>query len=290
MSPETQEYSRFYWLFCILIFFSGSNCQNLKSLITREPISEIPASVLYLKSPRKMNLSFFREGSSHFRFIQWEPGKSTGYAEKIELSFLAYDSNFLSKVKQEFGNEPFESYKIIWNKKVGKFKKEESEKRILFVYTDSYASETKGSTLSSLLENKVSGIENKTQIEEFDIFELGGDTGLLVEEGILSALGGDSRWSHSLGSMEFFASSTVFIKQANNTIQSEQVSNHYDYLQLRYEWNETESDKLFFKLIYKENDTQLFFVPPYTNGLTTKTKEPFGYKRIGDFLLKEEMK
>ncbi|MBM9590447.1 hypothetical protein JWG41_08330 [Leptospira sp. 201903075] len=237
-----------------------------------------------------MNLSFFREGSSHFRFIQWEPGKSTGYAEKIELSFLAYDSNFLSKVKQEFGNEPFESYKIIWNKKVGKFKKEESEKRILFVYTDSYASETKGSTLSSLLENKVSGIENKTQIEEFDIFELGGDTGLLVEEGILSALGGDSRWSHSLGSMEFFASSTVFIKQANNTIQSEQVSNHYDYLQLRYEWNETESDKLFFKLIYKENDTQLFFVPPYTNGLTTKTKEPFGYKRIGDFLLKEEMK
>lgn len=290
MSPETQEYSRFYWLFCILIFFSGSNCQNLKSLITREPISEIPASVLYLKSPRKMNLSFFREGSSHFRFIQWEPGKSTGYAEKIELSFLAYDGNFLSKVKQEFGNEPFESYKIIWNKKVGKFKKEESEKRILFVYTDSYASETKGSTLTTLLENKVSGVENKTQIEEFDIFELGGDTGLLVEEGILSALGGDSRWSHSFGSMEFFASSTVFIKQVNNTIQSEHVSNHYDYLQLRYEWNETESDKLFFKLIYKENDTQLFFVPPYTNGLTTKTKEPFGYKRIGDFLLKEEMK
>lgn len=290
MSPETQEYSRFYWLFCILIFFSGSNCQNLKSLIIRDPISEIPASVLYIKSPRKMNSSFFKEGSSHFRFIEWEPGKSTGYAEKIELSFLAYDSNFLSKVKQEFGNEPFESYKIIWNKKVGKFKKEESEKRILFVYTESYSSETKGNTLSPLLENKTITIENKTQIEEFDIFELGGDTGQLIEEGIRSELGGDNRWSHSLGSMEFFSSSTVFTKQENSTIKSEHVSSHYDYLQLRYEWNETESDKLFFKLVYKDNNTQLFFVPPYTNGLTSKTKEPFGYKRIGDFLLKEEMK
>ncbi|EMY70796.1 hypothetical protein [Leptospira vanthielii] len=237
-----------------------------------------------------MNPSFFKEGSSHFRFIEWEPGKSTGYAEKIELSFLAYDNHFLSNVKAEFGNEPFESYKIIWNRKVGKFKKEESEKRILFVYTESYASETKGSTLSALLENKTITIENKTQIEEFDIFELGGDTGQLIEEGIRSTLGGDNRWSHSLGSMEFFSSSTVFTKQTNNTIQSENVSNHYDYLQLRYEWNETESDKLFFKLIYKDNNTQLFFVPPYTNGLSSKTKEPFGYKRIGDFLLKEEMK
>ncbi|TGL44838.1 hypothetical protein [Leptospira perdikensis] len=237
-----------------------------------------------------MNVSFFREGSSHFRFIEWEPGKSTGYAEKIEFSFLAYDNHFLSKVKTEFGNEPFESYKIIWNKKVGKFKKEESEKRIFFVYTDSYASETTGSSLITLLENKTSVTENKTQIEEFDIFELGGDTGLLIEEGVRSPLGGDSRWSHSLGSMEFFAPSSIFTKQEAGTIKSEHVSNHYDYLQLRYEWNETEADKLFFKLIYKENETQLFFVPPYTNGLTTKTKEPFGYKRIGDFLLKEEMK
>lgn len=290
MSPETQEYSRFYWLFCILIFFSGSNCQNLKSLITRDTISEIPASVLYIKSPRKMNLSFFKEGSSHFRFIEWEPGKSTGYAEKIELSFLAYDSNFLSKIKSEYGNEPFESYKIIWNKKVGKFKKEESEKRILFVYTNAYFSETKGSTLTSLLENKSNTVEIKSQIEEFDIFELGGDSGLLTEEGIRSEIGGDSRWSHSLGSMEFFSPSSVFTKQENGTIKTEHVSSYYDYLQLRYEWNETESDKLFFKPIYKENDTQVFFVPPYTNGLTTKTKEPFGYKRIGDFLLKEEMK
>ncbi|WP_167481704.1 hypothetical protein [Leptospira congkakensis] len=237
-----------------------------------------------------MNQTFFREGSSHFRFIEWEPGKSTGYAEKIEFSFLAYDGNFLSKAKQEFGNEPFESYKIIWNRKIGKFKKEESEKRIFFVYTESFFSETKGSSLSNLLENKSNNTENKTEIEEFDIFELGGDTGLLIEEGIRSKLGGDSRWSHSLGSMEFFSSSTVFTKQENNTIRSEHVSNHYDYLQLRYEWNQTETDKLFFKLIYKENNTQIFFVPPYTNGLTSKTKEPFGYKRIGDFLLKEEMK
>lgn len=290
MSPETQEYSRFYWLFCILIFFSGSNCQNLKSLIIRDPISEIPASILYIKSPRKMNVSFFQEGSSHFRFIEWEPGKTTGFAQKIELSFFAYDSHFLTNVKAEFGNEPFESYKIIWNRKIGKFKKEESEKKILFVYTDSYSAETKGSTLSSLLEKKTNSIEDKTQIEEFEIFELSGDTGTLIEEGIRSPLGGDSRWLHSLGSMEIFSSSSVFTKQENNTIKTEQVSGHYDYLQLRYEYNETESDKLFFKLIYKESDTQLFFVPPYTNGLTTKTKEPFGYKRIGDFLLKEEMK
>ncbi|PJZ46770.1 hypothetical protein [Leptospira brenneri] len=237
-----------------------------------------------------MNQTFFREGSSHFRIIGWEPGKSTGYAEKIELSFLAYDTNFVTKVRAEFGEEPLESYKIIWNRKVGKFKKEESEKRFFFVYTESYFSETKGSSLTTLLENKVSAKENKTQIEEFDIFELGGDTGLLIEEGIRSPLGGDSRWSHSFGSLEIFSPSTVFTKQEAGTIKSEHVSNYYDYLQLRYEWNETESDKLFFKLIYKENDTQIFFVPPYTNGLTTKTKEPFGYKRIGDFLLKEEMK
>lgn len=290
MSPETQVYSRFYWLLCTLIFFSGSNCQNLKSLITRDPISEIPASVLYIKSPRKMSQSFFKEGSSHFRFIEWEPGKTTGYAEKIELSFLAYDSNFLSKVKSEFGNEPFESYKIIWNKKIGKFKKDESEKRILFVYTESYASETKGSTLTALLEKKFNTNEIKSSIEEFDLFELGGDTGLLIEEGIHSALSGENRWSHSLGTMEFFSNSTVFTKQEAGTIKSEHVSNHYDYLQLRYELNETETDKLYSKLIYKENNTQLYFVPPYTNGLTTKTKEPFGYKRIGDFLLKEEIK
>ncbi|PJZ85114.1 hypothetical protein CH366_02260 [Leptospira harrisiae] len=237
-----------------------------------------------------MNSTFFREGSSHFRFIEWEPGKSVGYAEKIELSFIAYDSNLLSKIKAEFGNEPFESYKIIWNRKVGKFKKEDSEKRIFFFYTNSYFSETKGSTLTSLLENKNNSNEIKSSIEEFDIFELGGDTAQLLEEGIRSELGGDSRWSHSLGSMEFFANSTVFSKQEAGTIKSEHISNHYDYLQLRYELNETESDKLFFKLIYKENDTQIFFVPPYTNGLTSKTKEPFGYKRIGDFLLKEEMK
>ncbi|TGK82480.1 hypothetical protein EHQ24_14635 [Leptospira noumeaensis] len=237
-----------------------------------------------------MSQLFFKEGSSHFRFIEWEPGKSTGYAEKIELSFLAYEGNFLSKVKAEFGNEPFESYKIIWNKKIGKFKKEESEKRIFFVYTESFFSESKGSTLSTLLENKLSAEEIKTEIEEFDTFELGGDTGTLIEEGTRSKLGGDSRWSHSLGSIEFFPNSTVFIKQENNTIKSEHVSNFYDYLQLRYEFSETETDKLFFKLIYKENNTQIFFVPPYTNGLTTKTKEPFGYKRIGDFLLKEEIK
>ncbi|MCW7501940.1 hypothetical protein ND806_16950 [Leptospira sp. 2 VSF17] len=237
-----------------------------------------------------MSSSFFKEGSSHFRFIEWEPGKTTGYAEKIELSFLAYDSNFLSKVKSEFGNEPFESYKIIWNKKVGKFKKEESEKRILFVYTESFASETKGSTLSSLLENKTNNNEIKSSIEEFDIFELGGDTGQLIEEGVFSSLGGENRWSHSLGTMEFFSNSTVYTKQEADTIKSEHVSNHYDYLQLRYELNETETDKLYSKLIYKENNTLLYFVPPYTNGLTNKTKEPFGYKRIGDFLLREEMK
>ncbi|EMJ89685.1 hypothetical protein LEP1GSC196_0969 [Leptospira meyeri serovar Semaranga str. Veldrot Semarang 173] len=273
-----------------MIFFSGSNCQNLKSLFTREPISEIPASVLYTKSPRKMNQSFFREGSSHFRFIEWEPGKTTGYAEKIEFSFLAYDSNFLSKIKSEFGNVPFEAYKIVWNRKVGKFRKEESENRIFFSYTNSYFSETKGATLTSLLENKSNSIETKTSIEEFDIFELGGESGQLIEEGIRSEVGGDSRWSHSLGSMEFFPNSTVFTKQETGMIKSEYVSHHYDYLQLRYEWNQTETDKLFFKLIYKENNTQIFFVPPYTNGLTPKTKESFGYKRIGDFLIKEEMK
>lgn len=209
---------------------------------------------------------------------------------KLSSVSLLTKTIFYQKLNPNLEILPFEAYKIVWKRKVGKFRKEESENRIFFSYTNSYISETKGATITSLLENKSNSIETKTPIEEFDIFELGGGTGQLIEEGVRSELGGDSRWSHSLGSMELFPNSTVFTKQETGTIKSEHVSHHYDYLQLRYELNETETDKLFFKLIYKENDTQIFFVPPYTNGLGSKTNEPIGYKRIGDFLLKEEMK
>ncbi|TGL55968.1 hypothetical protein EHQ59_01580 [Leptospira kemamanensis] len=290
MSLRTQEYTRFHWLLWFLIFFSGWSCQNLNSLLFREAKSEIPASVLFLKSPRKMNPSVFKDGSSHYRCIQWEPGKLSGYVEKIEFSFIAYDPNFVSKINFEFGNETIELYKIIWTRKVGKFQKDKLEKKYLFQYKESFFKEVKGNNIQSLLENQIAYKENKTSIDEIEVFEIVGDTGNLIEEGNRSEIGGENRWSHSIGSNQFFTSSSLFTKINNQTISTEHASTHYDYLQLSYEWNESEPDKLFFKPIFKENDLQLYFVPPYTNGLTTKTKEPFGYKRMGDFLLKEEMK
>jgi hypothetical protein len=290
MSPQTQEYSRFHWLIWFLIFFSGWSCQNLNSLLSRDPKSEIPASILFLKSPRKMNTTFFRDGSAHYRCIQWEPGKSTGYVEKIEFSFIAYDPSFITKINSEFGNETVESYKLIWNRKVGKFQRDKSEKKIIFVYKDSFFKETKGDTIESLLQNQIAYKENKSSIDELEIFELSGDTATLLEEGNRSEIGGENRWSHNLGSNQFFTSSSTYTKINNQTVVTEHTSTHYDYHQLSFEWNETEPDKLFFKPIFKENNLQLYFVPPYTNGLTTKTKEPFGYKRMGDFLLNEEMK
>lgn len=290
MSSQTQEYSRFHWLFWFLIFFSGWSCQTINSLLSRDPKSEIPASVLFLKSPRKMNASFFKDGSSHYRCIQWEPGKSTGYVEKIEFSFIAYDPSFASKINTEFGNDIVEAYKLIWNRKVGKFQKDKLEKKYVFSYKESFFKEVRGNTIESLLENQIAYKENKTSIDEIEIFELSGETGILLEEGNRSEIGGDNRWSHNLGSNQFFTSSSTFTKLENQTIVTEHTSTHYDYHQLSFEWNETETDKLYFKLIYKENNLQLYFVPPFTNGLTTKTKEPFGYKRMGDFLLKEEIK
>ena len=237
-----------------------------------------------------MNTTFFRDGSAHYRCIQWEPGKSTGYVEKIEFSFIAYDPSFITKINSEFGNETVESYKLIWNRKVGKFQRDKSEKKIIFVYKDSFFKETKGDTIESLLQNQIAYKENKSSIDELEIFELSGDTATLLEEGNRSEIGGENRWSHNLGSNQFFTSSSTYTKINNQTVVTEHTSTHYDYHQLSFEWNETEPDKLFFKPIFKENNIQLYFVPPYTNGLTTKTKEPFGYKRMGDFLLKEEMK
>ncbi|XDD47110.1 hypothetical protein AB3N60_03220 [Leptospira sp. WS39.C2] len=290
MSSQTQEYTRFHWLIWFLIFFSICSCQSLNSLLSRDPKTEIPASVLFLKSPRKMNLTFFKEGSSHYRCIQWEPGKTTGYAEKIELSFIAYDPSFTSNINSEFGTDLVESYKLIWNRKVGKFQRDKTDKKIIFVYKDSFFKEVKGNTIESLLENQITLKENKSSIDEMEVFELSGETGILLEEGNRSEIGGENRWSHNIGSNQFFTSSSTFTKITNQTIVTEHTSTHYDYNQLSYEWNETEPNKLFFKLIYKENNLLLYFVPPYTNGLTTKTKEPFGYKRMGDFLLKEDLK
>jgi hypothetical protein len=67
-------------------------------------------------------------------------------------------------------------------------------------------------------------------------------------------------------------------------------SSHYDYYQILYERNSTEYDRLFYKLIFSDGELVIYFVPPFANSLSVKTKEPLGTKRIGNFLIKEDIK
>lgn len=290
MSNIPRENPYFYWMICCLNFFLISGCQILPRLgFPREP-SEVSGQVLSFKSPRKLNPMFFKEGSAHFSFIEWDSSKTSGFAHKIEYSFLQYDPEFLKKTEEGIGSIRWETFKVSYRKKTGKFQTSKQPNTIEFNYNSLESGEVSSNSPSLLLESLKNLKLQKKSIEEYEVFSLDKNTAILREEGLISSDGKKLVWTHNPGNMNVFSPVSHFEVTGSEKVFTEFDSSHYDYYQILYERNSTEYDRLFYKLIFSDGELVIYFVPPFANSLSVKTKEPLGTKRIGNFLIKEDIK
>ncbi|MCZ8343776.1 MAG: hypothetical protein O9301_12130 [Leptospira sp.] len=233
---------------------------------------------------------FFKEGSAHFSFIEWDSSKTSGFAQKIEYSLLQYDPEFLKKTEEGIGGIRWETFKIAYRKKIGKFQTSQQPNTIEFKYNSLEFGEVSSNSPSLLLEALNNLKLQKKKIEEYDVFALDKNTGILREEGLISSDGKKFVWTHNPGNMNVFSPISHFEVSGQEKVSTEFDSSRYDYYQILYERNSTEYDRLFYKLIFSDGELMIYFVPPFANSLSIKTKEPLGTKRIGNFLIKEEIK
>ncbi|MDF3822769.1 hypothetical protein P3G55_22925 [Leptospira sp. 96542] len=272
-----------------MIFFSSLGCQSIQHFVFSDKAKGNSSSILYFKTPRKLNTTFFKEGSSHFSFIELETENTEGFAQKLEFSFLVFEPKFLKQLGDGFSLTTYEPYKIIWHKKTGKFISTENKKLVSIQYNSYETGEVYAKNLTSLLTELENRSFSKIKISEFEEFELDGNTATIISEGIRYNSSKVYRWKHNISGINVFSDSTQFQNQSGSVSNLDIKSSFYDYSMLRYEWFQTDPNKLFYKPIYSENKTNVYFVPPFSNNLSSKTKEPFGFKRIGNFLIKEEI-
>lgn len=193
-------------------------------------------------------------------------------------------------MRSEWLGSKWEPYKIAYRKKTGSFKLGTTDNTIEFRYKQAEMGEASGDLPESLFKNLLELSFRKSSIDEYEIFELDKTTGVLREEGMVTSDGKQLLWTHNPGNINVFSPATHFALSKDDKISTEFDSSHYDYYQILYEKDSTEFDRLFYKLIYTEGNLLIYFVPPYSNELSLKTKEPLGFKRIGNFLIKEDKK
>ncbi len=232
-----------------------------------------------------MNPRFFSEGSNHHVLIERELLEKEKFITKWELSFLAFDKEFLTSAKEKFGNDSVFTYKLSWRKKSGQYSNAKESKNFKTTYKSVELGEVSANSIEELLQKAAAFKPVPSKIQETETFRMSSDVALLVEEQIKTEFS-SYIWQHDLGETDK-ESSTLF-QSLLQTNGSPKQSPNYEYSQNRFEILSSEPNKLFYKQIYSDSKTSVFFVPPLANALSVKPGEPVGLRRIGNFLLKEE--
>ncbi|TGN14139.1 hypothetical protein [Leptospira ilyithenensis] len=285
MSPKPRVKPYFYWSICSLTFFLFWGCNFVNLSLKNRSQPDFSAPVLYTKNPKKPNPKFFADGSSTYYFLEAEPSKKAGLAAKWEIGFFIYEKDFLSSLKDNFNKETFFTYKLTWKRWIGKLDSVSNQTSLKVNYNSIELGEVEANSLSELLNLARTAPVKKSNTNEYDVFAIQTDFAWYAEEGMTGNDGTLYIWKDEQGSNTNFSSSTSKEKEPFKF-----SSTNYDYTRNRFEALPNDLNKLFYKTIYSDSKTEIFFVPPFANNSASKAKEPVGFTKIGNFLLKEDMK
>ncbi|BDA77734.1 hypothetical protein LPTSP3_g06640 [Leptospira kobayashii] len=245
---------------------------------------DFSAPVLYTKNPKKPNPKFFADGSSTYYFLEAEPSKKAGLAAKWEIGFFIYEKDFLSSLKENFNQETFFTYKLTWKRWIGKLDPGSNQTVLKANYNSIELGEVQANSLPELFNLIGTAPIKKSNTDEYDVFHIQTDLAWYAEEGKAGNDGAVYIWRDEP------SSNTDFFSSSPSKETFKYSSANYDYTRNKFEVIPNDRNKLFYKTIYSDSKTEIFFVPPFANNSASKTKEPVGYTRIGNFLLKEDMK
>ncbi|WP_411823612.1 hypothetical protein [Leptospira sp. 'Mane'] len=209
---------------------------------------------------------------------------------KWEINFFVYEKDFTNSLKESYKQENFYTYKLTWKRREGILDPGSNSLYLKLNYNSIELGEVETNSLSELLNQINFFPAKKTAINEYDIYNIGKDSAWLAEEGMTGSDGASYIWRSEQGMMDTTSPNTKFLSFAHSKESSNYTSTNYDYTKNKWEVIPSNPDKLFYKPIYSDSKTEIFFVPPYANSSSSQTKEPVGFKRIGNFLLKEDVK
>jgi len=204
-----------------------------------------------------------------------------------ELTFLVFEKEFVNSVKTEYPNADTKLYKILWRKKQGTYVLADNKKDFIANYTSLTLGETKADSLNELamLLKKENGLT--TKIQESANFFINDEIAYQVSESITVQDSLKYEWKNEISTSESTPSRSAFVFTKSKDKPIKFISPHYDYLQLQLQVIQIEPKQLFYKTIFSDEVLELFFLPPLTNDMDSKPKEPIGFKRFGNYLLHE---
>lgn len=288
MSPKMPFSPRIYWLICTLLFFLFWGCSFTKSLLRKGGSEASRTSILVSKYPKKLNPKFYAEGSTYYRFIERNADISDPIINEWELTFLVYDKEFLSSVRTNYPSADYKTYKLAWRKKQGTYVLHENKKDFIATYSKLSSGEANANTLSELLTQLAQESKNYVKIRDLSSFYVEGDFAYLTAESMTGDGSAVYEWKNERPSSDTSPPRSIFLSVSKEGKPIKYSSSHYDYFQFQFEVFDTEPTKLFYKSIYAEDKVEIYFLPPISNQVSTKPKEPVGFQRIGDYLIREE--
>jgi hypothetical protein len=287
MSLKMPFSPRIYWLICTFIFFFLTACSLTKSLLRKGASESQDTTILYSKYPKKLSPKFYAEGSSYYRFIERTTLGDEAKAIDWELTFLVFDQDYLASVKEYYPKADTNLYKLSWRKKTGTYILAENKKDFTANFTLLESGEVSSNLLPDLLQALASQKGKTLRITESESFYVEGEAAYLTRETITSDSLVDYEWKNELPSDSNAPRSTFNAKnQANKP--SKFSSSHYDFFQFQFEVIETLPNRLFYKSLFADAKTEIYFLPPLANAASTKPSTPIGFKRVGNYLLREE--
>lgn len=288
MSLKMPFSPRIYWLIFTSLFFFLSTCSLTKSIFRKGGSDTSSPVILWNKYPKKLNTKFYSEGSSYYRFIERNIGKDGAKIWDWELTFLVFDRDFLLSVKESYPQSEHQLYKLIWRKKIGTFQLSENKKDFNATFTLLESGAVMGNELPELLLKIEKLTPTSTNINESMSFFVEDDGAYQTSESIVTESSGSFEWKNELPSSDTSPPKSVFLFSNGKEKPTKFSSPHYDFFQYQFEVATNEPNKLFYKSIFTDSKHEIYFLPPLANNLSTKPKEPVGFKRLGYYLLKEE--
>ncbi len=287
MSPKMPFSPRIYWLIYTLLFFFISDCTLTKSLFRKASSEAESPAILWNKYPKKLNPKFYSEGSTYYKFVERNSPSDGGKINEWELTFLVFEKDFLSSIKDVYPKAETHLYKLNLRKRSGTYTKSDSQNDFIAKFSNLESIEISADDLKSLLLKQNNTKFSSTNINEMVSYSFDGEGAYLTSENITSNQTRIFEWKNDIPSSEN-APRSVFLYSNASEKPTKFSSTHYDYFQNQFEVSRIEPNKLFYKSIYIDSKFEIYFLPPLSNNISTKPKEPVGLKRIGDFLLREE--
>ncbi|GBF50035.1 hypothetical protein LPTSP4_15560 [Leptospira ryugenii] len=249
-----------------------------------------PALFLYHKYPKKLNPKFFQEGSSHYQMVERNRVDGVPKVSSLDLTLLVYDQEFLTEIRSSFPNSAFPLYKLIWKKRYGTYSIEEGEQRFTVDYESLSSGEVTANDLLTLLKTFSHAKEKTVSIRESKSFVLDGEQAFLEAESISIGPEHTFKWQNMPPKSDRENLKASFQSLNGNDLQFKTASEHYDFLQIQFESDTIQKNKLYYRPIFSEGGKEIYILPPLINQSPTLPKEPLGFERYGIFLYHEETK